>query len=197
MSLSSDPSTFKALDADLGGIVEFFDRYVQRIKLIFELAFQKADGTSYEPSDKEKKAMLPFRGGDDIKDLFEHVLINSMPRLRKFAQVYKVAQTIWCKETCSLRTIRRELSFERWLKEISNAAKLINYENYDWTQAAVDAILLQTSKSKLRERALQDNFSMKTCLIRQNTRTVRKGSTLEGHSNVEDEGKRSDGPDEK
>ena len=30
-------------------------------------------------------------------------------------------------------------SFERWSKEISNVAKLINYKNYDWKQAAVDA----------------------------------------------------------
>ena len=50
-------------------------------------------------------------------------------------------------------------SFERWSKEISNATKLINYENYDWKQAAVNAILLQTSNPKLRERALQDNVS--------------------------------------
>ena len=45
-------------------------------------------------------------------------------------------------------------SFERWSKEISNAAKLINCENYDWKRAVVDAILLQTSNPKLRERAL-------------------------------------------
>ena len=45
-------------------------------------------------------------------------------------------------------------SFERWSKEISSAAKLINYENYDWKQAAVDAILLQTSNPKLREREI-------------------------------------------
>ena len=41
--------------------------------LIYELPFRKADGTPYEPSDKEKKAMLLFRGGDDMKDLSQHV----------------------------------------------------------------------------------------------------------------------------
>ena len=73
MSFSLDPGTFKALDANPGGKLELFDKYVQHIKLIFELAFQKANGTPYAPSDKEKKAMLLFRGGDDMKDLFEHV----------------------------------------------------------------------------------------------------------------------------
>ena len=65
MSFSLDPGTFKALDANPGGTLELFDKYVQRIKLIFELAFRKADRTPYAPSDKEKKAMLLFRGGDD------------------------------------------------------------------------------------------------------------------------------------
>ena len=48
-------------------------------------------------------------------------------------------------------------SFEKWSKEITNAAKLINFEDYNWKQAAVDAMLLQTSNPKLRERALQEN----------------------------------------
>ena len=48
-------------------------------------------------------------------------------------------------------------SFERWSQESSNAARLISYDNYDWKQAAVDAMILQTSCPKLRERALQEN----------------------------------------
>ena len=43
------------------------------------------------------------------------------------------------------------------LSEISNAARLISYDNYDWQQAAVDAMILQTSCPKLREQALQEN----------------------------------------
>jgi len=46
-------------------------------------------------------------------------------------------------------------SFEKWSQEISNAAKLTSFENYDWQQVAVDAMILQTSNSKLCERALQ------------------------------------------
>ena len=72
MSFSLDPGTFKAVDANPGVTLALFDKYVQHIKLIFEFAFWKADRTPYAPSDKEKKAMLLFRG-DDMKDLFEHV----------------------------------------------------------------------------------------------------------------------------
>ena len=165
MSLSLDPGIFKALDANPGRTPELFDKYVQRIKLIFELAFRKADGTPYEPSDKEKKAMLSFRGGDDMKDLFEHV--SSVTDTDTFnAAVTKIRTGLQGRTN---NVVQRNLllanypqgtkPFERWSKEISNAAKLINYENYDWKQAAVDAILLQTSNPKLRERALQDNVS--------------------------------------
>ena len=48
-------------------------------------------------------------------------------------------------------------SFERWSQELSNAVTLINNNNYDWKQAAVDATILQTSCPKLRGRALQEN----------------------------------------
>ena len=105
MSLSLDPGTFKALGASPGGILKLSDKYVQRIKLIFELAFQKAIGTPYEPSDREKEAMLLFHGGDDMKDLLEHFGADTDTfgtAVPKFSQIYKVAQTMWCKETCSL-----------------------------------------------------------------------------------------------
>ena len=55
-------------------------------------------------------------------------------------------------------------SFEKWSQEISNAAQLINYDNYNWKKAAVDAMVLQTSNPRLRERALQDNVSYDTLI---------------------------------
>ena len=76
MSFSLDSGTFKALDANPGGKLELSDKYVQRIKLIFELAFRKADGTPYAPSNQEKKAMLLFRGGDDMKDLLNMLVLS-------------------------------------------------------------------------------------------------------------------------
>ena len=43
--------------------------------------------------------------------------------------------------------------------EVANKAKLIDYANYDWKAAAADAMILQTSNSKLREKALQHNVN--------------------------------------
>ena len=43
------------------------------------------------------------------------------------------------------------------VKRNNKCCKLIDYTNYDWKQAAVDAILLQTLNPKLWERALQEN----------------------------------------
>ena len=107
--------------------------------------------------------MFLFRGRDDMKDLFEYVgAVTDTDTLD--AAVTKIRTGLQGRTN---NVVQRNLllanypqgtkSFERWSKEISNAAKLMNYENYDWKQAAVDAILLQTSNPKLQERALQDN----------------------------------------
>ena len=89
----------KPISSTTSNSLELFDKYVQRIKLIFELVFRKADGTPYAPSDKEKKAMLLFRGGDDMKDLFEHVgavtdTDTFDDAVMKIPQAFKVTQTI-------------------------------------------------------------------------------------------------------
>ena len=114
--------------------------------------------------------MLLFRGGDDMKDLFEHV--GAVTDTDTFNDaVMKICTGLQGRTN---NVVQRNLllanyvqgtkSFEHWSKEISNAAKLINSENYDWKQVALDAILLQTSKPKLRERALQDNVSYEDLL---------------------------------
>ena len=99
------------------------------MKLIFELAFR----TPYEPSDKEKKkkAILLFRGGDDMKDLSEHVgTINDTGTFD--AAVTKIRTGLQGRTN---NVVQRNLvlanyphgtkSFECWSKEISNAAELM------------------------------------------------------------------------
>ena len=53
--INFDSGVFKSLDANPGGILELFDKYMDTIELIFELAFRKSDGTPYAPTDKKKK----------------------------------------------------------------------------------------------------------------------------------------------
>ena len=69
-------------------------------------------------------------------------------------------------------------SFEKWSQEESNAAKLISYDNYDWQQAAIDDIILQTSNAALRERSLYRKMSLllisflRRALLRNNRKRV-------------------------
>ena len=156
--------TFKVLDTNPGGTLESFKKYVDRVRLAFDLVFIKNDGTPYDPSEKQKKSMLLFRGGDDMSDLFEHV--GKVTTDDTFDAAVKKIEDGLTERTNS--TVQRNLlltnhpqgskSFEKWSKEITNTAKLISYDNYDWKSAAVDAMLLQTSNPKLRERALQEDM---------------------------------------
>ena len=65
--------SFRSLDANPSGTLQRFQAYTERMELLFQLVFRKADGTPYKPSDAEKKAMLLFKGGEDMKTLFQHV----------------------------------------------------------------------------------------------------------------------------
>ena len=159
-SLNLDPGAFKALDANPGGTLELFNKYVERIKLVFDLTFRKADGTPYIPTDREKKAMLLFRGGDDKCDLFQHVggVLEEdtfQTTIEKITNGLKSRTNSVVQRNLLLANFPQgSKTFERWSKEVSKAAKLIDYSNYGWKQAAVDVILLQTPNTKLRERAL-------------------------------------------
>ena len=158
------------MDTNPGGTLESFNKYVDRLRLAFDLAFMKADGTPYDPTEKQKKSMLLLRGGDDMKDLFEHV--GMVTTADSFDEAVVKIQNGLKGRTNS--TVQRNLlltnhrqgskSFEKWSKEITNTAKLISYENYDWKAAAVDAMLLQTSNHKLRERALQEDMDFEKFL---------------------------------
>ena len=57
MDISNTPP-FKAVDADPGGTLQRFDDYIEEMKLLFTLTFRKSDGTSYNPTDNEKKALM-------------------------------------------------------------------------------------------------------------------------------------------
>ena len=46
---------FIASDADPGGTLSRFTRYVERMKQLFQLVFRKGDGWPYNPPDAEKR----------------------------------------------------------------------------------------------------------------------------------------------
>ena len=161
---------FQSVDANPGATLQKFQDYIEQIELLFQLIFRSADGTSINPSDKDKKNMLLFKGGKEMKNLFQHV--------------GKILDTDTYKQTTDKiirglrnrtnKVVQRNMlfanypqgskSFEKWSQEISEAAQLIDYDNYNWQQAAVNAIILQTSNPKLGERALGENVSYDTLI---------------------------------
>ena len=165
MNSGLDIPTFKTLDTDPVGTLTRLTEYIQQMELLFKLVFRKADGTAFTPSDEEKKAMLLLKGGGDMRNLFTHV--GKVEDADTYAAAVKKI-----KDGLTARTnqvVQRNMlfanhpqgtkSFERWSQEVSNKAKLIDYNNYNWETAAVDSIIMQTSNAKLRERALQDNVT--------------------------------------
>ena len=131
--------------------------------------------------------MLLFKGGKDMKTLFKHV--GKVLDSDSYAQsVKKVSDGLSARTNKVVQ--RNKLfsnfpqgskSFEKWSVEISNAAELIDYSDYSWQQAAVDAMVLQTSNAKLRERALQDNVNYDTLM----TLGVAKEQSVRGAAAME------------
>ena len=168
-AISSIPA-FSAIDADPGGTLKRFDDYIKQMKLLFTLVFRKSDGTAYTPTNGEKKAMTLLKGGKDMHTLFEHV--GSVTDTDTFEEAIAKIRAKLTERTN--KVVQRNMllsnfpqgnkSFEKWSQEVSEAAKLIDYDNYNWKQAAVDAIILQTSSKKLRERALQENVDFDNLL---------------------------------
>ena len=193
--------TFSTVDADPGATLKRFDDYIKQMKLLFTLVFRKADGTAYPPTDAEKKAMTLLKGGKDMHTLFEHV--GSVAEGETFEEAINKIRTQLTERTN--KVVQRNMllsnfpqgskTFEKWSQEVSDAAKLIDYENYNWKQAAVDAILLQTSSKKLRERALQENVDFDNLLkIGIAKEQSEKGAALlehaSGQSSVDEEVRR-------
>ena len=127
-------SSFSIVDADPGGTLKRFDDYIRQMKLLFALVFRKADGTAYTPTDAEKKAMTLLKGGKDMHSLFDHV--GNVLEADTFDQaIEKIRNQL--KERTNKVVWRNMLlsnfpqgskSFEKWSREISEAAELISYE---------------------------------------------------------------------
>ena len=128
---------FKSLDTDPGGTLKRFTEYVDQMKLLFQLVFRKADGTSYNPTDQEKKALMILRGGRDMKNLFEHV--EAVTGTNTFDETVTRIKNGLSERTN--KVVQRNLlltglpqgskSFKRWTQEINEAAKSISYANYN------------------------------------------------------------------
>ena len=171
------------------------------MKLLFSLVFRKSDGTAYAPTDEEMKAMTLLKGGKHMHTMFEHV--GDVREADTFQEAVEKIQKKLSDRTNKI--VQRNMllsnfpqgdkSFEKWSQQVSEAAKMIDYNNYDWRQAAVDAMILQTSSSKLREKALQENISYDGLLKigiakEQSEKGAAMLETASGHTRIEEEVRR-------
>ena len=94
--------------------------------------------------------MLLLKGGHDMKNLFQHV--DNVSEKDTFGEVVMKIENglqahankvVQCNMLLS-NFPQGAKSFERWSQQMSNAARLISNDNYDWKQVAVDAMILQT-----------------------------------------------------
>ena len=69
--ISIDIEVLKSRDGNPGSTFQKFQEY-KRLELLFQLVFGKADCTAYSPSNGERKPMLLFKCGKDMKELFQY-----------------------------------------------------------------------------------------------------------------------------
>ena len=161
------PGQFKGADADPEATLELFQDYLEKMEKVFRLSrgFNPVTGLRVDWDSEEKKDMLVVEGGDEVQDLFKYVgkvlpedtyqqavdkIKNALKkRGNRTSAVFKLFNT----------HSQGSQSFDSWHKEIRKAAQLIDWTDYNADKATVDAIVMQTSSSKLQQRAIQENPS--------------------------------------
>ena len=159
------PGLFKAKDADPESTLELFEDYLENMVRVFRLSrrIHPTTGAKVEFDDDEKKDMLIVEGGADMNDLFKHV--GKVLEGDTYDQATeKIRQGLKGRGNRTSAVFKLfnshsqgQQSFDLWHREVYKAAKLIDWTNYGADQAAVDAIVMQTSSVKLQQRAIQDN----------------------------------------
>ena len=127
---------------------ERLDKYLENMEHIFLLnrRFHPVTGNKVDFDDEEKKNILCIEGGAEIQDLFKHegkVLDGDTYALA----IQKVRAAL----------PQGKQTFDVWHRKILESARRVDWEDYGFEKAVVDAVLIQTSSMKLRQKALQDN----------------------------------------
>ena len=160
------PGQFKGKDADPEQTLERFERYLKNMDRVFRINRpRRATGERIDFDDGDKKDIIQIEGGPDMQDLFEHVgkvvdgntyneavekIRNALKgRGNRTAAVHKLFSSM----------AQANQTFDAWHKKVYEFAKTVDWTDYNHDKAAVDAIVMQTSSGKLRQRVLQDNPS--------------------------------------
>lgn len=159
------PGVFKSKDAEPEATLERFSDYCEVMARVFRLRrrIHPTTGERINFDDAEKKDLMIVEGGDDMQKLFKHVgLVEDGDTYDQAVNKIKIALKKRGNRTSAVFKLfnghgQGSQSFESWHTEVYKAAQLIDWTGYDAETAAVDAIIMQTSSSKLQQRAIQEN----------------------------------------
>ena len=164
---------FKAKDAEPEVTLELFEDYCKKMERMFRLQrrINPTDGSRIEFDDQEKKDFIRIEGGDDMDDLFEHV--GKVKDTDTYNEALDKIRTELKKQGNRTSAVFKlfnghgqgQQSFDVWHRGVYKAAQLIDWTGYDAEKAFVDAITMQTSSDKLRQKVIQENPSY-TDLVR-------------------------------
>ena len=159
------PSPFKAKDADPEATLERLEKYLESMDAAFRLnrRVNPTDGTRIEFDNKDKLAILRLEGREDMIDLLKHTgkVVDTDTYDEAVAKV-KAALKKRGNHTAIVYKLftgfpQGTQTYDSWHRKVYEHAKLGEWEDYTAEKAAADAIIIQTSSVKLREKALQSN----------------------------------------
>ena len=159
------PGPFKAKDADPEATLERLEKYLESMDSAFRLnrRVNPTDGTRIEFDNRDKLAILRLEGREDMIDLLKHTgkVVDTDTYDEAVAKV-KAALKKRGNHTAVVYKLftgfpQGTQTYDSWHRKVYEHAKLGDWEDYTAEKAAADAIIIQTSSVKLREKALQSN----------------------------------------
>ena len=152
-------------DADPEATLGMFEDYLAKMDKVYRLSrnFNPVSGLKVDWTSDEKKDLLMIKGGDEVNDLFKYVgKVLQRDTYDQAVEKVKVALKKRGNRTSAVFKLfnthsQGSQSFDSWHKEVRKAALLIDWTGYDADSATVDAIVTQTSSTKLQQRAIQEN----------------------------------------
>ena len=161
------PGVFKSKDAEPEATLELFEDYLEMMDRVFRLSrrLNPTSGARIDFDDAEKKDLIVVEGGEDMMNLFKHTgqVLDTDTYVEAVNKIRAALKKRGNRTSAVFKLYNSHpqggQSFESWHTEVYKAAKLIDWGGYDAEKAAVDAIITQTSSSKLQQRAIQENPS--------------------------------------
>ena len=139
--------------------------YLDKMEKVFRLSrgYNPVTGIRVDWDSEEKKDLLLVEGGDKVTDLFKYVgKVLPGDTYDQVVEKVKVALKKRGNRTSAVFKLfnthsQGSQSFHLWHKEVRKAALLIYWTGYNANSATVDAIVTQTTSTKLPQRAIQEN----------------------------------------